>query len=121
MVPPKILTLEGEIDFHLSMEVAESLRALVADKPLRVIVDLAKVTYVDSSGLPALVEGMQNTRAYGGEFLLVGMRQDIRPIFEIPCLDQVFSIFPDVRHAVSANRAEPSAANSARGKEAIRR
>ncbi len=98
----KVLTLDGEIDFHLSPEVAASLRAIVANKPKRVVVDLAKVTYVDSSGLAVLIEGMQNTREYGGEFSLAAMQENLRPIFEIACLDQVFKIFPDVACALAA-------------------
>ena len=102
MPATKVLILDGEIDFHLSMEVAASLRAIIAKKPRRVIVDLAKVTYLDSSGLAVLVNGMQNTKEYGGEFLLAAMRENLRPVFEIACLDQVFKIFPNVRSARAA-------------------
>lgn len=101
MLPPaKVLTLEGEIDFHLSAEVAASLRAIVANKPKRVVIDLAKVTYLDSSGLAVLVRGMQDTHEYGGEFSLAAMHENLRPIFEIACLDQVFQFFPDVACAL---------------------
>ena len=102
MPATKVLILDGEIDFHLSMEVAASLRAIIAKKPRRVIVDLAKVTYLDSSGLAVLVNGMQNTKEYGGEFLLSAMQENLRPIFEIACLDQVFKILPDVDYALAA-------------------
>jgi anti-sigma B factor antagonist len=105
MPPAKILTLEGEIDFHLSSEVAVSLREIVAHKPKRVVVDLAKVTYFDSSGLAVLVRGMQDTQEYGGEFSLAAMQENLRPIFEIACLDQVFQIFPDVRCALAHKHA----------------
>jgi anti-sigma B factor antagonist len=103
MAPSKVLTLAGEIDFHLSSEVADSLRAIVASHPARVIVDLAKVTYVDSSGLAALIVAMHNTRRYGGEFLLVGMQESVRPIFETACLDQVFRICSDLDNALTAH------------------
>ena len=102
MSTAEVLALDGEIDLHLSPEVAASLRAIVAKKPQRVIVDLAKVTYVDSSGLAVLIDGMQNTRKYGGEFSLVSMQENLRPVFEIACLDQVFEIFPDVERALAA-------------------
>ena len=106
MLPPaKVLTLEGEIDLHLSPELAASLRAIVAKKPTRVVVDLAQVTYLDSSGLAVLVRGMQDTHEYGGEFSLAAMQENLRPIFEIACLDQVFQIFPDVACALAASRA----------------
>jgi len=79
------------------------LRAIVANQPTRVVVDLAEVTYVDSSGLAVLIVAMHNTRKYGGQFSLVGMRENVRPIFQNACLDQVFAIFPDVGRALAAN------------------
>src|SRR6266571_4301751 len=105
MPTANILTLDGEIDFHLSPEVAASLRAIVANKPKCVVVDLSKVTYLDSSGLAVLIDGMQNTQDYGGEFSLAAMQEDLRPVFEIACLDQVFKFFPDIERAYATTTA----------------
>ncbi|MEY2555194.1 MAG: anti-sigma factor antagonist [Verrucomicrobiota bacterium] len=99
---PDVLPLEGEIDLHVSPEVAESLRAMTAKKPKRVIVDLTKVTYLDSSGLAVLIEGMQNVREYGGKFAIAGMQEIVKHIFDIARLDQVFQIFPTVDEALAA-------------------
>lgn len=97
-----VLPLEGEIDLHVSPRIAASLHALVAAKPKQVVVDLSKVSYIDSSGLAVLIEGMQNVAAYGGKFALAGLQETVRPIFEIARLDQVFQIFPDVSAAFAA-------------------
>ena len=97
-----ILPLEGEIDLHVSPEVAESLRTMTAKKPNRVVVDLTKVTYLDSSGLAVLIEGMQNVQEYGGKFAVAGMQESVQHIFEIARLDQVFQIYPDVDSALAA-------------------
>ena len=99
---PDVLPLEGEIDLHVSPEVAESLRTMTVKKPKRVVVDLTKVTYLDSSGLAVLIEGMQNVQEYGGKFALAGLQETVRAIFEIARLDQVFRIFPDVDAALAA-------------------
>jgi anti-sigma B factor antagonist len=96
-----VLQLEGEIDLHVSPEVAESLRTMVANKPKRLVVDLAKVTYFDSSGLAVLIEGMQNVQEYGGKLVLANVQESVQHIFEIARLDQVFQIFPDVDSALS--------------------
>jgi anti-sigma B factor antagonist len=98
-VTPKVLPLEGEIDLHVSPRIAASLSAIIKEKPGRLVVDLSKVTYIDSSGLAVLIEGMQNMEAYGGKFVLAGLQGNVRPIFEIARLDQVFVIFPDVNAA----------------------
>src|SRR5436305_15053208 len=85
---PNVLPLEGEIDLHVSPEVAESLRTITAKKQKTVVVDLAKVTYFDSSGLAVLIESMQNVHVYGGNFALAGDTASVRHIFEIDCTTQ---------------------------------
>lgn len=96
-----VLPLEGEIDLHVSPQIGASLAALVAKKPRHLVVDLSKVTYIDSSGLAILIEGMQNVSGYGGKFALSGLQEAVRPIFEIARLDQVFRIFPDTASALA--------------------
>jgi anti-sigma B factor antagonist len=99
---PNVLPLEGEIDLHVSPEVAASLRTLIATKPKQVVVDLSRVTYLDSSGLAVLIEGMQKLQEYGGKFALAGVQESVQHILEIARLDQVFQIFPDVDSALAA-------------------
>jgi len=98
---PNVLPLEGEIDLHVSPEVAESLRTMIAQKPTVIVVDLSKVTYFDSSGLAVLIESMQKVHEYGGKFALAGAQESVQHIFEIARLDQVFQIFPDVDSALA--------------------
>jgi anti-sigma B factor antagonist len=99
---PNVLPLEGEIDLHVSPGIASSLQEMVKTKPPQLVVDLSRVTYIDSSGLAVLIEAMQNVAAYGGKFALAGLQESVRPIFEIARLDQVFRIFPDVDAALAA-------------------
>jgi anti-sigma B factor antagonist len=99
---PNVLPLEGEIDLHVSPRVAASLATMIEEKPARLVVDLTQVTYIDSSGLAVLIEGMQNVEGYGGKFFLAGLQENVRPIFEIARLDQVFIIFPHVDAALAA-------------------
>lgn len=94
-----VLSLEGEIDLHVSPRVAVSLRQMIAKKPKQLVVDLSRVTYFDSSGLAVLIEAMQNVEKNGGKFALAGMQEPVRSIFDIARLDQVFRIYGDVDSA----------------------
>ena len=98
-----VLPLDGEIDLHVSPEVAASLRTMIENKPKHVVIDLTKVTYLDSSGLAVLIEGMQNVQEYGGKFAVAGLQESVKHIFDIARLDQVFRIFPTVDEALSAD------------------
>lgn len=96
----KVVPLEGEIDLHVSPRTSAALQTAIKDKPARLVVDLAKVTYIDSSGLAALIESMQSVEKYGGHFALAALQEQVKPIFEIARLDQVFKIYPDVPSAI---------------------
>ena len=96
----EVLPLKGEIDLHVSPSVTASLNAMVEKKPRRLVVDLSDVAYIDSAGLAALIEAMQKVEGYGGKFLLAGLQETVRSIFEISRLDQVFQIFPNVDAAL---------------------
>jgi len=97
-----VLALKGEIDLHVSPSVTASLNQMIEKKPERLVVDLSEVTYIDSAGLAALIEGMQKVEGYGGKFRLAGLQETVRSIFEISRLDQVFQIFPDADAALAA-------------------
>ena len=99
---PNVFSLEGEIDLHVSPGIATSLKSMITEKPKQLVVDLSRVTYIDSSGLAVLIEAMQNMNGYGGKFSLAGLQEGVRPIFEIARLDQVFRIYPDVDSALAA-------------------
>lgn len=101
--PPNVFPLEGEIDLHVSPGISHSLKTMTDAKPKRLVVDLSRVSYIDSSGLAVLIEAMQNVGSYGGKFALAGLQEGVRPIFEIARLDQVFRIFPDVDSALAAS------------------
>ena len=99
---PNVLPLEGEIDLHVAPGIAASLKSMLEEKPKQLVVDLSRVSYIDSSGLAVLIEAMQNVNGYGGKFALAGLQDGVRPIFEIARLDQVFRIYPDADSALAA-------------------
>jgi anti-sigma B factor antagonist len=98
---PNVLPLKGEIDLHVSPTVTASLNEMIEKKPVRLVVDLSDVSYIDSAGLAVLIEGMQKVEGYGGKFMLAGLQETVRSIFEISRLDQVFQIFPDADAALA--------------------
>jgi anti-sigma B factor antagonist len=74
---------------------------MIKKKPERIVIDLSRVTYIDSAGMAALILAMQEVEAYGGKFFLSGLQETIRSIFETSRLDQVFRIVPDVDGALA--------------------
>ncbi len=91
----EILELAGEIDLYRSPEVKAALEPFISKKIPRILVDLSAVSYIDSSGLAVLIEALQRIQSYGGKFILFGLRETVRGIFDIARLDQIFSITAD--------------------------
>ncbi len=102
---PNVFPLEGDIDLHVSPVVTEALNAVIKKKPERIVIDLSRVTYIDSAGVAALILAMQEVEAYGGKFFLSGLQETLRSIFETSRLERVFRIFPDVDAALAARGA----------------
>jgi len=93
---------EGPIDLHVSPAVRASLCAMIDRRPERIVVDLSRVPYLDSSGLAVLIGAMQSLEHEGGRFMLAGVTEPVRMILESARLDQYFLIFPHVDAALAA-------------------
>jgi anti-sigma B factor antagonist len=84
-----LVRLSGEVD--LSWSQAVRLAVLDAlDHDTAVGVDLSEVSYIDSSGIAALVEGFQRARTRGSRFVLVAVSDAVRAVLELARLDRVF-------------------------------
>ena len=66
----------------------------------KIVVDLSRVSYIDSSGLATLVEMFKKTRTQGGSLGLSGMNDKVKSLFEITKLDKLFSIFKTQDEAI---------------------
>ncbi|MFN2309198.1 MAG: STAS domain-containing protein [Gammaproteobacteria bacterium] len=98
-----IVCLAGEIDLYSSPEArALILDSLGADQPT--LVDLAAVSYIDSSGVASLVEGFQLARQRGVDFALVGVSAGALNVLRLARLDQVFPLYASVQARLDALR-----------------
>ena len=94
-----VFQVTGEINIATSPDL---LKAFEKQSATKIVVDLEKVSYVDSSGLATLVEMLKKVRAGSCTFGLAGMSDKIRSLFEITKLDKFFSVYPNRAKAVSA-------------------
>jgi anti-sigma B factor antagonist len=77
----------GELDVSNAPRLRLALeRALAADTPV-LVVDLSAVTFIDSTGLSALVETWRETTRRGTDFHLVGPAPNVRRVLTITQLD----------------------------------
>jgi anti-sigma B factor antagonist len=95
-----VVTPSGDVDLSCSRDLQTHLRKAMEGKPKGVVVNLAKVPYMDSSGVATLVEAMQIARKQGTKLVLCALQDKVRSIFEIARLDRVFTIAADEASAM---------------------
>jgi anti-sigma B factor antagonist len=66
-----VLAVAGELDLATAPGLRERVRAITPDGPLKVVLDLTGVGFVDSSGLGAIVACLKHVRELGGDLVLV--------------------------------------------------
>ncbi len=88
-----VIALEGEVDIYSAPQFKEALLAGIEDGATTIIVDLGRVTFIDSTALGVLVSGAKRVRPKNGRLDIVCTDENITRIFEITGLDRIFGIF----------------------------
>jgi anti-sigma B factor antagonist len=95
----QVLELSGELDYHSSPELREKLTELTVKQAPKILVNLAGVDYMDSSGIATFVEAFQKAKRYQGRLILAALTATVRGVFEIAKLDSIFEIASTVAEA----------------------
>jgi anti-sigma B factor antagonist len=86
------LTIRGSLDINSAPALAEEIDRIIATRPLLVIVDLASLDLIDSSGVAALVKLYKGVRGGGGAITIAGARDQPLAIFKLLRMDKVFNL-----------------------------
>jgi anti-sigma B factor antagonist len=94
-----VLTVVGRLNATSAPSLKSRLKQLVDGNKTEIILELANVSFIDSSGLAALVSGLKQTRERGGWLKLAGVNEQVSSIFKMTMLDRVFELYPNVDDA----------------------
>jgi anti-sigma B factor antagonist len=111
----QVLEVGGEIDVYTAPQLRERLIALVEDGARKVVVDLGRVEFLDSTGLGVLVGALKRLRGVNGDLSLVCAQERLLKIFRITGLDRVFTIYDSVDAVIGGASGTPGAAAGAAG------
>lgn len=103
----KVFHLEGRL---MDQQQADHLMAVLDkhlenNEGLHVVLDMAKLLYMNSTGLNIMISVLTRTRKAGGQVLLAGMSHGVRQLFVVTKLDSVFPILDSVEMALAKLRA----------------
>jgi len=112
------LFLSGEIDLDNSTQVRENIKDLI-DKVKTIEVQLSKVNYIDSSGIAALVEGMQLSKSGSKEFCLTDVSNEVMKVIKLAHLDKIFKIKSVTNQNAAEDNSEPAPEPEAQASENV--
>ena len=96
-----ILDLKGRLRVGgNTIALHKSIRSLVVEKKIKIILNLAGVEYVDSCGLGELVASQISVENKGGEIKLVGLTKPLRDLLTATRLLTVFEVFDNEAEAI---------------------
>ncbi len=97
-----VLRLDGEVDVYTAPKLKSRLIDLVDQGKFKIVVDLEKVAFMDSSGLGVLVGGLKRVRSHDGSISLICSQENILKIFRITGLVKIFPIFDNEGQALES-------------------
>ncbi|MHB9035199.1 MAG: STAS domain-containing protein [Armatimonadota bacterium] len=98
----KVLDVAGEIDVYTAPQFKEAVNSILSAGQKHLIINMASVTYMDSSGFGALLSATKRLRPLGGTVNLVKCSGAIDRILRITRLNTVFATFDSVDEALDA-------------------
>lgn len=90
----KVIKLSGNLNATTAQEFRQNITDILEIGAKIVLIDFKDVTFMDSSGLGALVLAFKTLRAADTKLVLCSINEQVRILFELTNMDKVFEIFP---------------------------
>jgi anti-sigma B factor antagonist len=89
-----IFDIVGDIDLANSPQIRKAvLHEIREERTPKVVMNLTKVRYIDSSGVASLVEGLKASRDAGSRFILFGLSPAAREVLQLSRLLKIFEVY----------------------------
>jgi anti-sigma B factor antagonist len=103
-----VMDVTGPVTLRDAPEFLEALMSLLrGEKPLRVVVNMSRVSYIDSAGIACLVEALKVARDSKIGFALFGLGPVAKEVFELTRLISVFQVYDTEDEALRGNASVP--------------
>jgi anti-sigma B factor antagonist len=99
----KVLALSGRITMgEESSELRNAIKRLLNEGAKKIVLDMGEITYIDSSGLGALVSAHSTATNAGANIKLANLTKRFHELLGITKLVTVFDVYGDVQSAVKS-------------------
>ncbi|WP_411076473.1 STAS domain-containing protein [Streptomyces sp. cmx-4-7] len=97
-----VLTAAGELDHHTAPRLSRVLDGTPFEPDRPIMIDLAGLTYCDSTGITVLITAYHRAQTAGTTVTLAAMRPELFHTFRTIGLDQIFTFQPTTTQALGA-------------------
>ncbi|WP_460770107.1 STAS domain-containing protein [Nocardiopsis nanhaiensis] len=91
-----VVTVGGEIDLYTAPQLRNELVETLEEGVRRLVIDMSRAEFCDSTGISVLLSAMKRSRDKGGDLELVAPKPAIMKVLQVTGLDEVFTIHSDV-------------------------
>jgi anti-sigma B factor antagonist len=95
-----VLTLTGELDVTNADQAEEAVRVAWQESPSRLVFDLSRLTFMDSTGVRVLVRARRWATRHGATVVLTGLTPSVARIMEVTGLNRAFAIHATLDEAL---------------------
>lgn len=96
-----VLDIQGEIDLYNAPEIKDIIQKLIEAQKYNVVINLEKVSYIDSSGIGALISSLSNLKKYQGGLKIINVYASVKKVFELTKLTSFFEIYESEGEALA--------------------
>ncbi|MCX5372583.1 STAS domain-containing protein [Streptomyces sp. NBC_00015] len=99
----RVVTVQGEIDHDVKNVLGDAL--LIGDgaaRPLRIVVDLSGVTFMDSSGINVFVAAHQAVSATEGWLRIAAAQEPVLHVLRLVGIDALIPCLPTIEQALNS-------------------
>lgn len=87
-----LIELEGSLDIYTSLDLKAALEEHVKGNGPDVVIDLEKLTYIDSSGIGILIKALNFVQGLNGKLCVANLKPVIEKVFKVSGLTSYFEI-----------------------------
>lgn len=89
-----IVELEGRLDWNGLSEFSGKMAQIVDAGSRKILLNFARLEYMSSAGIRALIETLQKVETEGGKLAICSPNSTIQELFQVVQLDKVITIYP---------------------------
>jgi anti-anti-sigma factor len=97
-----ILSVTGRLDASQAPSLEERVLSVSRSATPRLVIDLARLTYISSAGLRVLLIAAKRVQGAGGRLALAALSREVQEVFDIAGFSTIFQIYPHRDAAIAS-------------------